>query len=114
MVFWSNKEHDLAISIIIKNLSKERITALWKQLFPTHDVDTLLEIWEEHHGIEWLHIVFGIDHDSPDEDKRFEKSKRLWYTEENVKSLLNELTMAEVININPQIYSVTLTNIELP
>lgn len=44
MVFWKNEEeHQLAISITISKLSPERIRGIWNKLFPTSDIDTLLQ-----------------------------------------------------------------------
>lgn len=96
--------NQLAISICIKKLSPDRIKSIWSKIFPSKDIDIILEDLEE--NCEWKHVIYGYDHDknSPKVLQKYE------YTEEDVKKLLEELSLSELANIIAEIREVTYKN----
>jgi hypothetical protein len=112
MVFMCHGEwNQLAVSICIKRLSIERIKSIWVKLFPNHDIETLLHLWEEDGNYESEHIIYGYDHDDPKESLLIESMKKYEYSEEDVKRVLKEMTLTELVNIIPEITAITYKNV---
>jgi hypothetical protein len=112
MVFMCHGEWtQLAVSICIKRLPTERIKTIWAKLFPNHDIDRLIQVWEEDGNNDSDHIIYGYDHDEPNETIIMERMKKYEYTADDVKTLINDLTLVELANIVPEIKEVTYKNV---
>ena len=107
MVFWSNTEYQLAVSICIQNLPIDRIKSIWNKIFPNHDIEKILDFWEQEGNVGWRHILYGCDHDDRNEGILLEiLTNKYFYSENDVEKLLNELTLIELAKITPEIYEV--------
>ena len=113
MVFECGAETQLVISMCIKKLSRERILSIWEKIFPDKNITDLLNYWEEECNIDSFHVVWGFDHDTRDYEAHCRALETKSYGEEDVRKLLNELTLAEIVDITPVIEEVTYMPIQI-
>jgi pyridoxal/pyridoxine/pyridoxamine kinase len=112
LLFWTNGEgNQLVLSMIIKRLPRERILAIWGKLFPSHDIQTMLDDWDNNGNFECEHFIYGYDHNTPHGCSYLDVLDKMTYTDNQIERLLKELTFLELCNINPKLLYVKYVHI---
>lgn len=96
----------LPMSICTKHLSHKRVQQIWRKLFPIAKekaMMALLDEWNDDGHENNDHVVYCVDHDGPEEMKHWDIMALYTYTDAEVKSVLNEMTMTEIAGIQPDI-----------
>ncbi len=102
-------ETQIAVSMCIKNLSNDRINEVWNKIFPDHIIADVLEQYNDTDVDE--HIIWGYNYKLPGTYK--DAIDKKVYEDDDIKKLLNELTLKEIASIHPEIKVVTYRHIEI-
>jgi len=106
-LFHTDEKSQLIISICIKNLPFVRIKSIWKKLFPSKEIDLIIDEWI-HDGYchNSHHIIKGVDLNSIYKDHHLKTLDKYTYSKDEINMLLNELSLSELVNITPRIKTV--------
>lgn len=105
----------IAISMCLKSLPRDRAEELCAKLFPKHDTQTIIDESYNEGNVPTEHIVYGYDMLARAESAQAyrEAMKRFNFNEDHVMSLVNELTLVELANLVPKIEYVTYKIVSL-
>lgn len=105
----------IAVSMCLKSLPRDRAEGLCVKLFPTHDTQTIMDASYHEGNVPSEHIVYGYDMSARGESgNAYRKAmERFNFNEDHVMSLVNELTLVELANLVPRIEYVTYQIVSL-
>jgi hypothetical protein len=116
------EKEQIALWILLNSLPlnnpEECIRNIWKKLFPYHDVDHIVHIFTH----DEITIYGTLETETINEEKwntylenedlkknnfekfmKLEHNSKIYYTEESIKLILNELTLEQVMQIYPSL-----------
>lgn len=107
-----NECSQIAISMCLKSLSRDRADELCAKLFPDYSTKFILDKSYDEGNVPTEHIVYGYDMLARGENgggnsKYRVAMKRFDFNEDQVMNLINELTLVELANLQPKIEYVT-------
>lgn len=104
--------YQLAISIILKKLPRDRIIYICDRLCPDRDIASILQEWDAGCYDDDTHLLVGARPNSHQLDDCLVSLRSFGYKEEEIMAILNELTLTELANITPKIKIVRYKSVD--
>lgn len=101
----------IAVSICLKSLSRSRADEICEKVLPNHDMTTIVDQSYAEGNVPYEHTVYGYDMYSEKVDMYRKVMERFTFSHEDVKGVLNEMTIIELANIVPKIEHVTYVHV---
>ena len=116
---FNDEDGQLAMSICVSQLSNERILDIWKAVLPYHNINAFIKAWDDDtfddqclSRFDYDFILKGVEHDSADEGRKLDLLNcEFTYEKQEIRKVLNQMTLLEIADIVPKIHSITYSSI---